>query len=184
MRIGKLAMVLLAVAAFSCGVWAADAYTPRTGAFDAGYYAIFSASSGLALTVDHETCTEDGAGIFLWEYEGFACQEWQILEYGEGIYSVVNRQSGKALTLDWYSIFEAGSGIVQWYDLGYPNQLWRFRIFDEASYLLQSAESELCLGAVEIYPDPFPRPHRRIRQMEFTGEDNQIWVLRLVTDRP
>jgi len=120
MRIGKLAMVLLAVAAFSCGVWAADAYTPRTGAFDAGYYAIFSASSGLALTVDHETCTEDGAGIFLWEYEGFACQEWQILEYGEGIYSVVNRQSGKALTLDWYSIFEAGSGIVQWYDLGYP----------------------------------------------------------------
>jgi hypothetical protein len=78
--------------------------------------------------------TNDHQGVFLWEDNTSASQEFDLLDSGNGYFRIKARHSGKCLMLDWRSgAYRNGTLLIQYptCDAGYAPAEWRFRYLSE-----------------------------------------------------
>jgi len=65
MRWRTLAVLMLGLLLAACALSGAEAYAPRHGEFEEGFYVVVSLLTGRALTVDFENLAEDGTAVIL-----------------------------------------------------------------------------------------------------------------------
>ena len=94
-----------------------------------GYYRIINRISGRILDVNGgNSSTRNGDPIVLWQYGGYASQQWSFVSSGNDHFSIVNRSSGKILDVSGGNSSTSDRvPIVQWQYGGYASQQWRIQ---------------------------------------------------------